>query len=85
MQLANYDGDDPRPISLAEALRWVRRVREDLRTVEATLTELRRADLADPNLPAALTRLVDFANDAAGSAAELQNIADATRSRGFAE
>lgn len=61
-----YDGIEPVKITKTEAREWVRRVREDLRGFEEALAS---HDLAG---------LKDYADDAAGAAAELQSIAEAT-------
>lgn len=67
-QLFTYHGDQLVPVSKAEVRRWVKRVREDLREVEWSL---RGPGVVILTLQAA-------ASDAAGAAAELQTIAEAT-------
>lgn len=67
MRLMKQDGDEAVPSSKAEVKRWAQRIREDLRDIE-------RAIAADD-----IDALVEFAHDASGAAAEIENIADSTR------
>lgn len=66
MRLVKDDGGEIVASSKAEVRRWAQRIREDLRAIDRAIEN----DDIDA--------LVDFAHDASGSAAELENIADAT-------
>lgn len=60
------DGAEVKPITKAKVREWIKRTREDLRFIEHALAS---NDVGT---------FVEFAHDASGSAAELENVADTT-------